>query len=315
MDPMTRSLFMAAARKKPPVIVAGAPSNYIVRSEDGVNWSAVYNSGSSGQYIQQIIWAGGMFVAVSYGGGIITSPDGTNWTQRIGGNFYSVAYGNGMFIAMGEVYYSSPDGITWTSRNLSTLTGTQGPDFVTAVAFNGNTWVCMGVTGATSRPYTKTGSPISGGWTAQATLTGTDNFGRMKYTAGAYYMLRQSSSGVLYRSTNDGVNFSNAGISTASNCGADWAYNGSLWAAVGTNGTTPQLKTSSDISASWTTVNTSFFTSAAIAAVEWVPGLDLWIIGGTDGLMAYSPDGINWTLGSVTGLGTRAIQAIAYGYI
>ncbi|MBX3545597.1 DUF6242 domain-containing protein [Chelatococcus sp.] len=315
MDPVTRALFMGAAKKKTAVIVAGGQNNYIVRSEDGVSWNTVFSSGSSSHYIQQIIWGGGMFVAVSYGGGIITSPDGINWTQRVSGLFYSVAYGNGVFIAMGEVYYSSPDGVTWTVRNLSVLTGIGGPERVTTVAFNNNLWVCMGATGTTSRPYTKTGSPISGAWTAQAALTGADNYARMRYTAGTFYVLRQASSGQLYRSPNDGVNFSSVGIMFATNCGADWAYNGSQWIAVGSTGTTPQAKVSSDLAEAWSTVNTSFFPSTVIAAVEWVPGLDLWIIGGTDGLMAYSPDAVNWTLGTVTGLGTRAIQAITYGYI
>ncbi|CAH1665893.1 membrane hypothetical protein [Hyphomicrobiales bacterium] len=311
---MTRTLFMAAGKSKPPVVVAGGVDRYIIRSEDGVNWTSPFNDSGGTSYFNQIIFANGLFVAVS-SHGIYTSPNGSTWTLRLGGagEFSCVAFGGGLFVAMGAAFYTSPDGITWTSRSMSTYLGPT-ITYVSAVAYGNSTWVCVGVAGTTSRPFTKTGTPAAV-WTSQATLTGSDRYVGLRYTAGAFYMMRQAAAGALYRSVNDGVSFSNAGIQAATNCGVDWAYNGSLWVAVGSNGTAPQLKTSTDISVGWSTVNTSFFTSTTIAAVEYIPGLDLWVIGGTGGLMAYSPDVINWTLGTVTGLGTRAIQAITYGYI
>lgn len=308
---MTRALFMGASKKKPTVIVAGGVDGYIVRSEDGINWSTVYTGGDD---IYEIIFAGGLFVA-STSDGVYVSSDGTSWTPRAVSDLQCIAYGGGLFATAGNAFYTSSDGVTWTSRSLSVLTGTSGPDSVSAIAHNGGSnWVLIGVTGTTSRPYTKTGSPASGAWTSQTALTGADLYRRLRYANGAFYMMRQTAGGQLYRSTDSGASFAQGAIVGASNCSADWDYSGSLWMAVGTNGSTPQMKTSTDLS-SWTTVTTTFFTSTAIAAARWVPGLGLWVIGGSGGLMAYSPDASSWTLGSVSGLGTRAIQAIAYGNI
>jgi hypothetical protein len=54
----------------------------------------------------------------------MTSPDGITWTSRTSAadnQWYSVAYGNGLWVAVsitgsGNRVMTSPDGITWTSR-------------------------------------------------------------------------------------------------------------------------------------------------------------------------------------------------------
>ena len=48
-------------------------------------------------------------------------PGGITWTQRtlpVSANWYSVTYGNGLFVAVayGSIAATSPDGITWTQR-------------------------------------------------------------------------------------------------------------------------------------------------------------------------------------------------------
>lgn len=58
---------------------------------------------------------------------IITSPDGKTWTPRFSGNrdyLEDVAYGNGVFVVMGNHgdILTSTDGVTWTkSRSESRL--------------------------------------------------------------------------------------------------------------------------------------------------------------------------------------------------
>jgi hypothetical protein len=63
---------------------------------------------------QGVTYGNGLFVAVGeLGGAILTSPDGVNWTQRTSGtrdDLYGVTYGNGLFVAVGE------DGTILTSR-------------------------------------------------------------------------------------------------------------------------------------------------------------------------------------------------------
>jgi hypothetical protein len=54
----------------------------------------------------------------------MTSPNGINWTSRTSAadnGWYSVAYGNGLWVAVsysgtGNRVMTSPDGINWTSR-------------------------------------------------------------------------------------------------------------------------------------------------------------------------------------------------------
>ncbi|MCL2018830.1 MAG: peptidoglycan DD-metalloendopeptidase family protein, partial [Oscillospiraceae bacterium] len=73
-------------------------------------------------YWNSVVYGDGMFVAVGYPG-IITSPDGINWTlQETPANnnyWHNVAYGNGMFVVVGDSrtgngLMTSPDGVNWT---------------------------------------------------------------------------------------------------------------------------------------------------------------------------------------------------------
>ena len=52
-------------------------------------------------------------MAVGRGGAILTSPDGVTWTQRTSGtsrDLNGVAYGNGLFVAVGDfgIIFTSP---------------------------------------------------------------------------------------------------------------------------------------------------------------------------------------------------------------
>ena len=64
----------------------------------------------------------GLYVAVGPKGYIATSTDLINWTKQTSGTtlaFYDVAYGNGVFIAVGQnqcVYKSANGGVTWVSK-------------------------------------------------------------------------------------------------------------------------------------------------------------------------------------------------------
>jgi photosystem II stability/assembly factor-like uncharacterized protein len=94
----------------------------------------------------------GLFVAVGDNGTILTSPDGTTWTQRTSPpspfgarvHLYDVTYGNGLFVAVGGdngTILTSPDGTTWAKRNSGTsndLYGlTYGNGLFVAVGDNG----------------------------------------------------------------------------------------------------------------------------------------------------------------------------------
>jgi uncharacterized delta-60 repeat protein len=89
-------------------------------SPDGLNWA---NRVISNQKLNSVTWGNGNFVAVGRYQAILTSPDGTNWTLRAGGDddvggpyLQGVAYGNGVFVAAGK------NGSLWVaSSNLTYL--------------------------------------------------------------------------------------------------------------------------------------------------------------------------------------------------
>jgi hypothetical protein len=77
----------------------------------------------------------------------MTSPDGITWTSRTAAannSWYSVTYGNGLFVAVSwdgtNRIMTSPDGINWTSRtspiNLQWTSVTYGDGLFVAVSQN-----------------------------------------------------------------------------------------------------------------------------------------------------------------------------------
>jgi len=119
--------------------VAVGSSTYTMVSPNGITWT----TGSDTQTFHSVGYGNGVYVAVG-GNGIASSTDGLTWTTRLstgGNNWYSVAYRDGLFVA---VSYSgtyriatSPDGITWTlvtaPENLSWYGVTYGIDKFVAV--------------------------------------------------------------------------------------------------------------------------------------------------------------------------------------
>jgi len=92
-------------------------------SPDGITWTN--RTIPSGIYYG-VVFAGGQFLAFGASGVLATSPDGITWTARTSTTtiqLCSMAYGNGLYVAVGAttstpgVCVTSPDGITWTSRN------------------------------------------------------------------------------------------------------------------------------------------------------------------------------------------------------
>jgi len=75
----------------------------ILTSPDGTAWT-LRNSGTSND-LRSVAYGNGLFVAVGEDGAILTSPDGASWTQRTSGTsnrLRGVTYGNGLFVAVGD---------------------------------------------------------------------------------------------------------------------------------------------------------------------------------------------------------------------
>jgi Fibronectin type III domain len=128
----------------------GAGIDQVMSSTDGINWTTQSDGLAAGQDWRYMIFADGLFVAVSAypnstnGDQVMTSPDGVNWTYRSTppGLWSSVAYGDGTFVVVGNAQASDPivmtssDGVTWTAQST--------PDNTTqlnSVAFGDGTFV------------------------------------------------------------------------------------------------------------------------------------------------------------------------------
>jgi hypothetical protein len=97
----------------------------VYTSTDGTSWTKRYDSGSAG-WLMDVARGDGIRVAVGYYGTILRSTDGHLWSPVAAGisdNLRSIAYGNGVFTAVGTapsgtaVVYTSPDGLSWTDRS------------------------------------------------------------------------------------------------------------------------------------------------------------------------------------------------------
>lgn len=87
-------------------------------------WSLVWSQFQLPYYTNwsDIVYGGGKFVAVSMGFAIAYSSDGKVWAQATGNNqieYTGVAYGNSLFVAVGNVGVSySKNGISWENSSI-----------------------------------------------------------------------------------------------------------------------------------------------------------------------------------------------------
>ncbi|MFC3801895.1 DUF4073 domain-containing protein [Cohnella sp. GCM10012308] len=119
---------------------------------DNLSWTALNNSPlGSGQQINDVIYDGGRFVAVSQGLNnrqIVTSVDGGRWTNTTNDltteAMVAVAYGGGIYIAVGNggVISRSTDGVNWSKVAPSPTSNS-----LTMVKYLNNKFWAVGVAG------------------------------------------------------------------------------------------------------------------------------------------------------------------------
>ncbi len=147
-------------------IVAGSGdmgSGIQISTDRGSTWNVVsFSSKSRLHYFNDICVGedtGGqrLFVAVGQGNAgypdnyigcfyTAASPDGVTWTESLSGGlgeFRSIAYGNGVFVAVGSNrrFYTSRNGLDWTGRSYQAI------DEVFKITFANNTFVAVGASG------------------------------------------------------------------------------------------------------------------------------------------------------------------------
>ncbi|MEK8095468.1 hypothetical protein WOC76_23700 [Methylocystis sp. IM3] len=256
---------------------------------------------------------------------------GTTWTSRASANdsaaWYSVAYGNGLFVAVGAsgAVMTSADGVTWTSRTAAAANNWR------SVTFGLGLFVAVGQTGTGSRVMT---SPDGVNWTIRVSAADNDWLS-VTYGNGLFVAVAQSGSGNRVMTSEDGTNWTSR-VSAADYSWFDVTYGNGLFVAVAASGASDRVMTSPDgvtwtlrTSASndnWYAVTyasgvfvavgggggsglrvmtsangTSWTGRTAAAANNWVGvsyGAGLFVAtsnSGTGNRVMTSPDGVTWT--------------------
>lgn len=275
--------------------------NYILTSPNGVTWASHLAALNCRLY--DVTFGNGTFVAVGTGtkvvestwqcvledgGAILTSKDGTNWTQIPGitVGLRSVTYGNGTFVAVGgNTILTSTDGITWTSRSSNVSVDLKG------VCYGNGLFVAVGPeNGYTSglrcdASYILT-SPDGVTWASHK--IGTTELSSVTYGNGLFVAVGTSTTAQLDHYYKGAIVTSMDGSTwTIQHSGTDSVLNGvsygdGLYVAVGVNFN----KGTNNI---WQFI----LNDSEVSDKDWMRNLSYakYI-----GEIQTSPDGINWTI-------------------
>jgi hypothetical protein len=187
---------------------------------------------------QGIAYGNGLFVATAINGtgnGIMTSPDGINWTTRIPPfdlQWGDIVYGNGLFVAVassgtGNRVMTSPDGINWASRTSAADSGWS------SITYGNGLFVAVSTGSGTTANRVMT-SPDGITWTGQSSAN-TNSWTGVTYGNGLFVAVASTGTGsnsTMYSS--DGVTWTQGTI--PDNSWSAITYGNGLFVAVGGGG-------------------------------------------------------------------------------
>lgn len=185
-------------------------------SDDGLTWNERTNP-MTGAFILACKYSGGLFVACGTGG-IITSPDGVNWTQRSSvANLTSVRFLNSQWIAVGSAgaVVTSSNGTSWTTQTPPTSVNMYD------VAYGAGLLCMTGHSGAPGEVWTSSNGGVS--WTSR-TITNQQELQGIAFGNGYFvivgYDLTNSRTGVW--TSADGITWTINPMMGRENGGAGW---------------------------------------------------------------------------------------------
>ena len=216
----------------------------------------------------------------------IATANGENWTARTqasNSSWYSITYGNGLFVAvsLNGTVMTSPDGITWTSRTAA------ASNQWTAITYGNGLFVAVGPTGTNNRVMT---SPDGINWTSRTSAADYEWRG-IAYGNGVFVAVNWNGNGNKVMTSSDGITWTLRPSAVLGNW-MDITYGNSLFVAVSYDGS-HQVMTSPD-GITWTA-------QAAASTNEWFGvtyGNNLYVAvsrSGTNNRVMTSPNGVNWT--------------------
>lgn len=295
-------------------VAVATGSNIAATSPDGVNWTQ-QSLPVSTQW-SHVSFSSGVFLAVSATGSIAaTSPDGVTWTQRslpqiatqgsgnsvsvalsnntgggLGvlptndGNWYDIAYGNGVTLAVAYSYSNggvsgavvSSNGYTFENSGLS-LNGWQ------TTAYGAGKWVALG---SNKIPAYSTNNGAT--WT-NATYSGTRVHSSVIYANGRF--VATCDGAAFITTSTDGVTWTDVSIGEANNWKAV-AYGNGTFVVVGSAGNATYRSTNGT---TWV-AGTLPFSNASTAIFA---NGKFYVLSLSGGKLATSTDGITWTQSTV----------------
>jgi len=264
-----------------------------LRMNVGVSGNNIWRAGSTDQSkltLQYALRSGGVCSAGDTYYDVTTAAWNAQ-TSPADNNWYSIAYGNGLFVALaqtgtGNRVMTSPDGINWTTN-----AGT-GDNTWQSITYGNGQFVAVGFTSSNTGAVMT--SPDGINWTSRTAVN--DNAWRsVTYGNGLYVAVASNNlSGNQVMTSPDGINWT-ARASAANDAWQSITYGNGTYVAVSlTAGTANQVMTSPD-GITWT-MRTSAFDNSWYG-ITYGNGLFVAVGAGpaaATGVMT-SPDGINWT--------------------
>lgn len=252
---------------------------------------------TSSGYIYSIAYGNGLWVAVGSSGNLMTSVDGINWELQSSGfdtsYIYGVDYGSGLWVVGGD------DGKLATSTdgiNWELQSSGFGASYINDIAYGDGLWVAVGSSG-------KLATSTDGiNWTIRASGLGVKTITKVAYGNGLWII--GDFSGNLETST-DGVNWFLQPNLFGSNSITSITYGNGLWIVGGQYGA---VATSTN-GINWD-LQSEIFNNDSVTSIAYNNGL--WVAGSSLGKIATSIDGVNWEAQSVNFGGSKTVSVV-YG--
>lgn len=277
-----------------PVVTIEDSSGSVVTSSTGTVTATItagtgtISAGATATIANGVATFGGLTITGATGTDTLAFVDGTlgtavSWTGTTipTGGWYSVAYGNGVFVAVSRldsaVAYST-DGSNWTS--LDALPSSQN----WSVTYGNRLFVAV-AEGSNEAAYSTNGST----WTS-TTLPGSENWQSVTYGNGMFVAVAVGSADDAY--SVDGSSWTGGSLPVSGEWQAVTYANG-LFVAVAGNSTEAAYSTNGT---TWT--NATLPASADWWAVTYGNGLFVAVAYNSDD-SAYSTDGSTWTIGTM----------------
>ena len=289
------------------VSIADAQNNsQVLRSTTGSTWD-IENLTATPIGVTDVVLANNKYVATSTNNAtpILISNDSIVWSTSASvinadsTSLNSIAYANGLYVAVGENIVTATDVTDWTqvyafggslTNNLNGVSAVNIPNFTGFVAVGkGEHYDYSGPLTTVVNNNLLLISTNGQNWNAPVTTLTTNGFNAV--TASSTLIVVVGDNSTIYTSVN-GSNWSGPQFTTGTTNLLDITYGNGKFVAVGTGGV---IKTSVDGTVWITITSSSTGTTETLNSVIWNSTLGEYIVVGDNNTVLQSSDGSTWT--------------------